>query len=41
MGEMQTDPSMEDILASNKRVIAEDGRAAPPVRPRRPITAAR
>ncbi len=36
MGEMQTDPSMEDILASIKRVIAEDGRATPPVRPRRP-----
>lgn len=26
MGEMQTDPSMEEILASIKRVIAEDGR---------------
>lgn len=35
MGEMQTDPSMEDILASIKRVIAEDGRAAAPARPRR------
>lgn len=27
MGDMQQDPSMEDILASIKRVIAEDGRA--------------
>jgi len=34
MGEMQTDPSMEEILASIKRVIAEDGRAAPPRPPR-------
>jgi cell pole-organizing protein PopZ len=30
MGEMQTDPSMEEILASIKRVIAEDGRNAAP-----------
>lgn len=29
MGELQHDPSMEEILASIKRVIAEDGRAAP------------
>jgi cell pole-organizing protein PopZ len=29
MGEINQDPSMEDILASIKRVIAEDGRAAP------------
>lgn len=29
MEEIQQDPSMEDILASIKRVIAEDGRAAP------------
>jgi uncharacterized protein len=35
MGEMQTDPSMEEILASIKRVIAEDGRVAP-ARARRP-----
>ncbi|MGQ0559479.1 MAG: DUF2497 domain-containing protein [Sphingosinicella sp.] len=28
MGEIQQDPSMEDILASIKRVIAEDGRPA-------------
>jgi cell pole-organizing protein PopZ len=41
MGEIQQDPSMEEILASIKRVIAEDGEAnrraastAPP-RPRR------
>lgn len=34
MGEMQTDPSMEEILASIKRVIAEDNRA-PPARARR------
>ena len=30
MGDMQTDPSMEEILASIKRVIAEDNRAQPP-----------
>ena len=29
MGEMNQDPSMEEILASIKRVIAEDGRATP------------
>lgn len=29
MGDIQPDPSMEEILASIKRVIAEDGRAAP------------
>jgi hypothetical protein len=28
MGEIQQDPSMEEILASIKRVIAEDGRTA-------------
>lgn len=28
MGDAQPDPSMEEILASIKRVIAEDGRAA-------------
>lgn len=28
MGELNQDPSMEEILASIKRVIAEDGRAA-------------
>jgi len=30
MGDAQPDPSMEEILASIKRVIAEDGRAAAP-----------
>ena len=43
MGEPQPDPSMEEILASIKRVIAEDGKAAasaaepasPPVRGKR------
>jgi cell pole-organizing protein PopZ len=38
MGEIQQDPSMEEILASIKRVIAEDGRGgagAGPTRPRR------
>jgi uncharacterized protein len=40
MGEIQQDPSMEEILASIKRVIAEDGRdasrrAATTARPRR------
>jgi cell pole-organizing protein PopZ len=29
MGDIQHDPSMEEILASIKRVIAEDGRTAP------------
>src|SRR5690349_20803684 len=28
MGDVQPDPSMEEILASIKRVIAEDGKAA-------------
>ena len=32
MGDINRDPSMEEILASIKRVIAEDGRA--PARPR-------
>ena len=37
MGEIQQDPSMEEILASIKRVIAEDSRTAPsaPARARR------
>ena len=35
MGDMQQDPSMEDILASIKRVIAEDNRPAPAARARR------
>ena len=38
MGDIQTDPSMEEILASIKRVIAEDNRAAATVpRPARRI----
>jgi hypothetical protein len=42
MGEINQDPSMEDILASIKRVIAEDGRAsARPVRGSRPAEAPR
>jgi uncharacterized protein len=35
MGDIRQEPSMEEILASIKRVIAEDGRAAAPPRPRR------
>jgi len=35
MGDIQQDPSMEEILASIKRVIAEDGRVAPAPRARR------
>jgi uncharacterized protein len=34
MGDIQQDPSMEEILASIKRVIAEDGRVASTVAPR-------
>jgi uncharacterized protein len=34
MGDIQQDPSMEEILASIKRVIAEDGRAASTAAPR-------
>jgi cell pole-organizing protein PopZ len=34
MGEIQQDPSMEEILASIKRVIAEDTRAATTAAPR-------
>jgi len=30
MGDNRQDPSMEEILASIKRVIAEEGEAAPP-----------
>lgn len=38
MGEIQQDPSMEEILASIKRVIREDGRASgPPRAPRRGV----
>lgn len=32
MGQPSTEPSMEDILASIKRIIAEDGEAQPPAR---------
>jgi hypothetical protein len=40
MGDMNQDPSMEEILASIKRVIAEDGRnAAGPARPPRRVPA--
>jgi cell pole-organizing protein PopZ len=41
MGEIQQEPSMEEILASIKRVIAEDGRASPgrPARGSRPVEA--
>jgi cell pole-organizing protein PopZ len=35
MGELNQDPSMEEILASIKRVIAEDGRGAAAARPSR------
>jgi hypothetical protein len=42
MGDINQEPSMEDILASIKRVIAEDGRpAARPVRGSRPAEAPR
>jgi cell pole-organizing protein PopZ len=42
MGEVNQEPSMEDILASIKRVIAEDGRpAARPARGSRPAEAPR
>jgi cell pole-organizing protein PopZ len=41
MGEINQDPSMEEILASIKRVIAEDGKAAAarPARGSRPVEA--
>jgi cell pole-organizing protein PopZ len=42
MGDINQEPSMEDILASIKRVIAEDGRAnARPARGSRPSEAPR
>jgi cell pole-organizing protein PopZ len=42
MGEINQEPSMEEILASIKRVIAEDGRAsARPARGTRPMEAPR
>ena len=38
MGDIQQDPSMEEILASIKRVIAEDNRSShASTRPRRPV----
>jgi cell pole-organizing protein PopZ len=41
MGDINHEPSMEEILASIKRVIAEDGRALParPARGSRPVAA--
>jgi hypothetical protein len=40
MGDLNQEPSMEEILASIKRVIAEDGRTAPrPARGSRPAEA--
>jgi cell pole-organizing protein PopZ len=41
MGDIQQDPSMEEILASIKRVIAEDTRAASTAAPRPPRRSAR
>jgi cell pole-organizing protein PopZ len=42
MGDINQEPSMEEILASIKRVIAEDGAAAPrPARGSRPAEAPR
>jgi cell pole-organizing protein PopZ len=41
MGDINQEPSMEDILASIKRVIAEDGRPARPARGSRPAEAPR
>lgn len=35
MGDMSKEPSMEDILSSIKRIIAEEGEEAAPVTPRR------
>ena len=39
MGDLQQDPSMEEILASIKRVIAEDKAAPAPARSRRAASA--
>ena len=39
MGDVSAEPSMEDILSSIKRIIAEDGEGTPP-RPRRPVRTA-
>ncbi len=40
MGDVSNEPSMEDILSSIKRIIAEEGDAATANRPRRPVRAA-
>lgn len=40
MGDVSNEPSMEDILSSIKRIIAEEGDAAIANRPRRPARAA-
>jgi cell pole-organizing protein PopZ len=40
MGDVSNEPSMEDILSSIKRIIAEEGDAAAANRPRRPARAA-
>ncbi len=40
MGDVSNEPSMEDILSSIKRIIAEEGDAATASRPRRPARAA-
>src|SRR4051794_30465691 len=36
MGDISTEPSMEEILSSIKRIIAEEGEGASTVRSRRP-----
>lgn len=41
MGDMSTEPSMEEILSSIKRIIAEEGEAAVSTRSRRGRTAPR
>jgi cell pole-organizing protein PopZ len=37
MGDVSAEPSMEDILSSIKRIIAEEGEAAPPPRAKKPV----
>ncbi|HEU4961211.1 MAG TPA: DUF2497 domain-containing protein [Sphingomonas sp.] len=37
MGDVSAEPSMEDILSSIKRIIAEEGEAAPPPRVKKPV----
>jgi cell pole-organizing protein PopZ len=37
MGDVSAEPSMEDILSSIKRIIAEEGEATPPPRAKKPI----